>query len=292
MATEDERKLFVAGLPDSMTEGALREVFEAAGGKVLSISLPKDRMTGRPRGFGFVTLATAEEATGIREKLDGSLQSGRAISVRPFSSEPPKRSVPPGDSRTDGPSAVQEPEERTLYLGNLPYEAKASDLEELFNQNSIAGAQKIHLPTSQDGRPRGFGFVSFDSRESAGRALEVLKDHEFRGRRLMVNVAHARGERGPERPSRAPRPREASPSMVPTRSASDSIPPEALDQFAEPARPVEGRRARGGERSPEPKADAKKKKSRGVRRKERPDLGRRERGGATSWHSWEDWDED
>ena len=59
--------------------------------EVVDVSLPRDRATGRPRGFGFVTFATSEEAIAARDKLDGSLQAGRAISVRPFSSEPPRR---------------------------------------------------------------------------------------------------------------------------------------------------------------------------------------------------------
>ena len=91
MANE-EAKLFVAGLPDSMSEEALKQIFEAVGGKVVNVSLPKDRATGRPRGFGFVTLATPEEAQAARSALDGSMQGGRSISVRPFQAEPPKPS--------------------------------------------------------------------------------------------------------------------------------------------------------------------------------------------------------
>src|SRR6516225_1443690 len=90
MANE-EAKLFVAGLPDSISEDVLKEIFEATGGKVVSVSLPKDRMTGRPRGFGFVTLSSPEEAEAARTALDGSLQSGRSISVRPFQAEPPRK---------------------------------------------------------------------------------------------------------------------------------------------------------------------------------------------------------
>jgi RNA recognition motif-containing protein len=52
MSTEDERKLFVAGLPDSMTEDVLRQLFEATGGTVVNVTLPKHRDTGRPRGPG------------------------------------------------------------------------------------------------------------------------------------------------------------------------------------------------------------------------------------------------
>lgn len=88
MSTEDERKLFVAGLPDSITEEVLRQIFEATGGTVVDVSLPRHRDTGRPRGFGFVTLSSAEEAASARSSLDGSMQAGRSISVRPFQSEP------------------------------------------------------------------------------------------------------------------------------------------------------------------------------------------------------------
>ena len=90
MANE-EAKLFVAGLPDSISEEVLKQLFEATGGKVVGVSLPKDRLTGRPRGFGFVTLATPEEAQAARDALDGSMQAGKSISVRPFQAEPPKR---------------------------------------------------------------------------------------------------------------------------------------------------------------------------------------------------------
>ena len=60
MATEDARKLFVAGLPESITEDVLRQLFEATGGKVVEVSLPRERATGKVRGFGFVTLATSD----------------------------------------------------------------------------------------------------------------------------------------------------------------------------------------------------------------------------------------
>src|SRR5258706_4154800 len=103
MAT-DEAKLFVAGLPDSISEDVLKQLFEATGGTVLNVSLPKDRATGRPRGFGFVTLSTPAEAQAARDALDGSMQAGRSISVRPFQAEPPRRDGggPPSGPRPGG----------------------------------------------------------------------------------------------------------------------------------------------------------------------------------------------
>ena len=59
MANE-EAKLFVAGLPDSISEDVLKQLFEATGGTVVNVSLPKDRTTGRSRGFGFLLLLGRE----------------------------------------------------------------------------------------------------------------------------------------------------------------------------------------------------------------------------------------
>src|SRR5713101_3221879 len=108
MANE-EAKLFVAGLPDSISEDVLKQLFEATGGKVVSVSLPKDRMTGRPRGFGFVTLGTPQEAQAARDALDGSMQAGKSISVRPFQAEPPRRDAPGGAPRPAGPGGISRP---------------------------------------------------------------------------------------------------------------------------------------------------------------------------------------
>src|SRR3954447_22830471 len=135
---EDSRKLFVAGLPDSITEDVLRQLFEATGGNVVEVSLPKDRATGRPRGFGFVTLATVEEATSARESLDGSFQGGKSISVRPFQAEPPRREGRPmgagpmgvgvgGAGPGGGMGGLAGAPDRTLYVGNLPYDATVEE---------------------------------------------------------------------------------------------------------------------------------------------------------------------
>jgi nucleolin len=200
MANE-EAKLFVAGLPDSISEDVLKQLFEATGGKVVSVSLPKDRMTGRPRGFGFVTLATPQEAQAARDALDGSLQAGKSISVRPFQAEPPRRDGPGGPRSGPGPrgpAAAQAPD-RTLYVGNLPYDANEEEVRVLVNGVAPDGVVRVHLPMDADGRKRGFGFVTMASSEAAKTASEQLRTADLRGRRLVVNLAHPKGER-PARP--------------------------------------------------------------------------------------------
>jgi len=198
---EDSRKLFVAGLPDTVSEDVLKQLFEATGGSVVEVSLPKDRATGRPRGFGFVTLATTEEASAAREALDGSFQGGKSISVRPFQAEPPKRDGggPPGSGRPGGgpggPAAAAP--DRTLYVGNLPYDTSVEEVEGLITGTGAGPVVRVHLPADPDGRKRGFGFVTMASAESAKSAIELLRGVDVRGRRLVVNLAHPKGERPP-----------------------------------------------------------------------------------------------
>src|SRR4051812_36220296 len=200
MANEDARKLFVAGLPDSVTEDVLKQLFEATGGTVSEISLPKDRATGRPRGFGFVTLSTSDEAQAARDSLDGSIQAGKSISVRPFQAEPPKRdSMGAGPSRAPGGGAGGPPgaPDRTLYVGNLPYDVTQQEIETLIGGTNAGPVARVHLPTDPEGRKRGFGFVTMGTADGAKGAIEALRGADLRGRRLVVNLAHPKGDRPP-----------------------------------------------------------------------------------------------
>jgi hypothetical protein len=200
----DEAKLFVAGLPDSVSEEVLKQLFEATGGTVVNVSLPKDRATGRPRGFGFVTLSTPAEAQTARDALDGSMQAGKSISVRPFQAEPPRRDGVGGPSSGPRPFSPRAggggggggaAPDRTLYVGNLPYDCTQQEVETLINGVAEGQVVRIHLPTDPDGRPRGFGFVTMASAETAKSASEALRQANIRGRRLVVNLAHPKGER-------------------------------------------------------------------------------------------------
>jgi RNA recognition motif-containing protein len=73
-------KLFVGGLSFSTSNDRLREVF-AAVGAVESASVVTDRDTGRSRGFGFVEMATPEDAEAAINKLNGTTLDGRTIQV-------------------------------------------------------------------------------------------------------------------------------------------------------------------------------------------------------------------
>ena len=73
-------KLFVGNLSFNVTENELQDTF-AQFGTVLEANLMTDRMTGRPRGFGFVTMSTEEEAQKAVQGLNGTQLDNRALTV-------------------------------------------------------------------------------------------------------------------------------------------------------------------------------------------------------------------
>jgi RNA recognition motif-containing protein len=73
-------KLFVGNLSFKTTENELQDAFSAFG-TVTEANLMMDRMTNRPRGFGFVTMSSDEEAQKAIEGLHGKDLGGRALTV-------------------------------------------------------------------------------------------------------------------------------------------------------------------------------------------------------------------
>ncbi len=73
-------KLYVGGLPYSVTEGRLQEIF-AAHGSVQSASVISDKFTGQSRGFGFVEMGSSSEAQKAIETLNGTQLDGRTLTV-------------------------------------------------------------------------------------------------------------------------------------------------------------------------------------------------------------------
>jgi cold-inducible RNA-binding protein len=73
-------KIYVGNLSFKTTEDGLRQTFGQFG-TVTDIYVATDRETGRPRGFAFVTMGTAEEAKAAIDKMNGTDLDGRALTV-------------------------------------------------------------------------------------------------------------------------------------------------------------------------------------------------------------------
>jgi RNA recognition motif-containing protein len=84
---------------------------------------------------------------------------------------------------------------KKLYVGNLTYGVSDSILEQLFSQfGTVQSAQVIQDRAT--GRSKGFGFVEMDTEAQAQAAIDGLHDQEHDGRRLTVNEAKPREDRG------------------------------------------------------------------------------------------------
>jgi len=87
------KKLYVGNLPYSITETELRDAF-GAHGTIESVRIIIDKMSGRSKGFGFVEMASENEAQKALDGLNGKELSGRAITVSEARPEQPR--VPRG----------------------------------------------------------------------------------------------------------------------------------------------------------------------------------------------------
>jgi RNA recognition motif-containing protein len=78
-----------------------------------------------------------------------------------------------------------------LYVGNLPYSVKTSDLEQLFAQEGQVQSVTV-IVDRFSGQPSGFGFVEMATAEEAATAMLHLNGSEWMGRTIRVNEAMRR----------------------------------------------------------------------------------------------------
>ena len=123
-----------------------------------------------------------------------SLLLPRLIHPMGFSGSPcllDPESVPRVVSLSFGSSIVG----KKLYVGNLTYNVNESDLEALFTPFGTVQSAQVIVDRDTN-RSKGFGFVEMDTDAQAQAAIQGLNDHEHDGRRLTVNEAKPREERG------------------------------------------------------------------------------------------------
>lgn len=81
---------------------------------------------------------------------------------------------------------------KTIYVGNLPFDASEEEVRELFEPSGTVQSVKL-ITDRATGKPRGFGFVEMEPTE-AETAIETLNGTIFKGRGIRVNRAKERGQ--------------------------------------------------------------------------------------------------
>ncbi|MEO6194039.1 MAG: RNA-binding protein [Thermoanaerobaculia bacterium] len=84
---------------------------------------------------------------------------------------------------------------RKLYVGNLAYSVRDSDLEDLFAAHGTVDSAQV-IMDRDTGRSKGFGFVEMSSDQEAQAAISALNGKELDGRNLTVNEARPKEEGG------------------------------------------------------------------------------------------------
>jgi RNA recognition motif-containing protein len=77
---------------------------------------------------------------------------------------------------------------RKLYVGNLPYEASETDLQDLFGRAGTVDSVTV-MRDMATGRARGFAFVEMSTEDDAQKAISQLNAYQLGGRGLTVNEA-------------------------------------------------------------------------------------------------------
>ncbi len=82
-----------------------------------------------------------------------------------------------------------------IYVGNLPFTATEAEVREIFSKYGQVASVSL-ITDRMTGQPRGFGFVEMPAKNEADAAIAALNGKDFGGRKLTVNEAKPRGERG------------------------------------------------------------------------------------------------
>lgn len=185
--TEQKRSLFVRSLPASATNETLVDFFSEYF-PVKHATVVVDQQTKESRGFGFVTLADADDATQAKATMDKKLWDGKRIRIEVAE---PRQRKPDG-----GPRTVPEgkPDKQLQFLPtpkliirNLPWSIKTpAQLSKLFM--SFGKVKFADLPNDR-GKLKGFGFVTLRGRKQSQNAIEAINGLEVDGRQIAVDWA-------------------------------------------------------------------------------------------------------
>uniref|UniRef100_A0A2N9G0Z4 RRM domain-containing protein n=1 Tax=Fagus sylvatica TaxID=28930 RepID=A0A2N9G0Z4_FAGSY len=178
----DSGKLFIGGISWDTNEERLKEYFSSYG-EVVEAVIMKDRTTGRARGFGFVVFAdpaVADRVIKEKHNIDGRMVEAKKAVPRDDQNILSRNSGSihgsPGPGRT-----------RKIFVGGLASTVTESDFKKYFDQfGTITDVVVMYDHNTQ--RPRGFGFITYDSEEAVDKVL-IKSFHELNGK--MVEVKRA-----------------------------------------------------------------------------------------------------
>jgi polyadenylate-binding protein len=180
--------IFIKNLDKTIDNKLLYDTFSTFG-NILSCKIAQDE-EGRSRGYGFVHFETEDAAERAIGKVNGMLLNDRAVFVGRF--------VP----RKEREQQLGEKAKKftNVFVKNLGEEVKDDEqLKDMFKEFGEIQSAKVAKDESGDNpKPKGFGFVAFETPEAAEKAVEAMNGKEINGRQIYVGRAQKKAERQAE----------------------------------------------------------------------------------------------
>jgi len=194
-------KLFVGGISWETTDEVLRQYF-AKYGDIVDCIVMREPLTGRSRGFGFVTFtdpASCDKVLQEKHVLDGKPIDPKRAVPRDKIQNAPRNDPYGGGYSTGGGGGGQvgqngELRTRKIFVGGISQSTTEETLRAYFSQYGKVEETTV-MVDKETRRPRGFAFVSFDSEDAVERVVEK-KMHEIDNKpNVEVKKAEPKGYR-------------------------------------------------------------------------------------------------
>lgn len=167
--------VYVGNLDSSCTEDLLTELFVQVG-RVQSVYMPKDKLSGTHNGYGFVEFLDVMDADYAIQVLNMIKLFGRPIRVS-------KSAL--NDQQTSGNKEIG----AKLFLGNLdPTEVDEQLLYDTFSAFGKFTRPCVIARDEATNQSKGYAFVSYDNFQSSDTAIEIMNNQYLGNRQIVVQV--------------------------------------------------------------------------------------------------------
>ena len=256
----EEFKLFVGGLAWSIDDDKLWETFKEFG-EIPFCRVVTDRETQQSRGFGFVSFAKEEDAKKAEAEMNGKTIEGRWLKVNFAAPKGEAPATPSGEGGKGkgkggkGGGKGARTDEFKLFVGGLSWGTDDDALWKAFEVHGEIAFGRV-MTDRETGDSRGFGFVSYKTKEDAEKAVAAMDQAEVDGRTINVNFA---------------KPKEAAPAWgADAAEAPAAETPAAKTTFDEPAEEAAAEPAAEEKKAKKEKKEKKDKKRKAEEAPEAP----------------------
>ncbi|XP_004304654.1 PREDICTED: nuclear pore membrane glycoprotein 210-like [Fragaria vesca subsp. vesca] len=171
LCVNSRRKIFIGGLARETTTAQFVKHFGNYG-EIIDSVIMKDRKTGQPRGFGFVTYADPSVVDTVIEETH--VINGKQVEI--------KRTIP------RGAMGSKDFKTKKIFVGGIPTTVNEDEFSDFFSQFGEVKEHQI-MRDHSTGRSRGFGFVTFETEQAVDNLLDKGNKLEFAGAQVEIKKA-------------------------------------------------------------------------------------------------------